>query len=155
MCKPYRSPLQAVFILVFTAVFVLISAYLTRCFPDIAFYLRLAGGVFLLLGAYLLFRYTMVEFVYVLNGNILSVRRKAGFTEREVFSVALTASTKLYTKAEFEKNGRHGVCYRQNLTASSAFVLYDLNGKERYVEIEPNIEFYALLQKAIDNQKEA
>lgn len=155
LCKPYRSPLQAVFIVVFTAVFVMISAVLARYFPDIAVYLRLAGGVFLLAGVVLLFRYTMTEYVYALSESDFSVRCTTGFAEKEVFSVELDEKSCLYTKAEFSKlkikrASSGGRSYRQNLTAASAFLVYEVGGKKRWVEIEPNIEFFSILKNRID-----
>lgn len=154
LCKPYRSPKQAVFIIVFTAVFVLISAATARYFPDIALYLRLTGGALLLLGAVLLFRFTMTEYVYALSGNVFSVRRINGFTESTVFSLELSSDTELYTKAEFKKKTTAGgTSYRQNLTASTAYLVYKRGSKRRYVEIEPNAEFFALLKKEIDENK--
>ena len=153
LCKPYRSPLQAVFIMVFTAVFVLLSAYMLPYFPDIAVYLRLTGGVFLLLGAFLLFRYTMTEFVYALSEGTFTVRRIIGMHESMIISIPLTDKTSLYTKKEFKKiKTAGGKSYRQNLTASTAFLVFEKSGKKYYVEFEPNPEFFALVKKEIDDK---
>lgn len=154
LCKPYRSPLQAVFIMVFTAVLVLMTAFIIPYFPDIALYLRLFGGVALLVGAVVLFRFTMTEFVYGLNGDTLTVRRILGLSNRTVFSVTLTEKTAIYTKREFKTVKTHGgKSYRQNLTANTAFLVYEVGGKKRHVELEPNNEFFALVKKRIDDKR--
>lgn len=155
LCRPCRSPLQAIFIMVFTAVFVLLSAYMIHYLPDIALYLRLTGGVFLFLGAYLLFRYTMTEFVYTLSDGVFSVRRIIGMKESKLLSLELTDKTALYTKKEFKKiKTEGGKSYRQNLTAATAFFVFEKNGKKRYIEFEPNVEFYALLKNELEDKKE-
>ncbi len=155
LCKPYRSPLQAVFIMVFTAVFVLLTAFIIPYFPDIAIYLRLTGGVFLILGVYLLFRYTMTEFVYALSDGVFSVRRITGFYESKLISVELTDKTKLYTKKEFKSvKTDSGKSYRQNLTAATAFLVIEKAGKKYYIEFEPNLEFYALMKNEIESKKD-
>ncbi len=154
LCKPLRSPRQAMFIIVFTVLMVVLTAFLVPRFPDVALYLRLLGGTFLLVGAYLLFRYTMTEFVYTLQGDVFTVRRIIGFSERAVVSIELAETVSLYTKAEFRKvktNG--GKSLRQNLTAATAFMVYERNGKKHYLEFEPNYEFYCLLKNALDNKK--
>lgn len=153
LCKPYRSPLQAVFIMVFTAVFVLMTAFIIPYFPDISLYLRLTGGVLLLIGAVLLFRFTVTEFIYVLEGGILTVRRIIGSTERPLVSLELTEKTALYTKKEFKKvKTAGGKSYRQNLTANTAFLVYESGGKKRHIEIEPNNEFFAILKEELNRK---
>lgn len=155
LCKPYRSPLQAMFIMVFTAIFVLLSAYMIPYFPDLAIYLRLTGGMFLFLGAYLLFRYTLTEFVYALSDGVFSVHRIIGLGERRILTLELTEKTELYTKKEFKRiKTKGGKSYRQNLTAATAFFVYEHKGEKRYIEFEPNAEFYAILKKAIEDKKE-
>lgn len=154
LCKPYRSPLQAVFIMVFTAVFVLMTAFIVPYFYDIALYLRLLGGVFFLCGTVLMFRYTVTEFVYALSEDTLTVRRIIGLSNRAVATVELTEETRLYTKAEFKKiKTAGGKSYRQNLTASTAFLVYEKNGKKYHLEFEPNVEFYELVRKALQDKR--
>ena len=155
LCKPYRSPLQAVFIIAFTVVMVLLSAALVRYFPDIAVYLRLTGGAFLLLGAVLLFRYTLTEFVYVLSENTLTVRRIIGLTERVVATLTLDINVELYTKAQFKKiKTAGGKSYRQNITANTAYLVFEKRKRRHYIEIEPNAPFYALIKAELDKNKE-
>lgn len=156
LCKPYRSPLQAVFIIAFTVVLVLISAASAPYFPQLSLYIRLFGGACLLVGAFLVFRYTMVEFVYALSDGVLSVRRTMGVKETTVFSIELSTKTTLLLKNDFKKlkGISGGTSYRQNLTAASAFLVYERGGKKRYIEIEPNVEFYALIKAEIENQKD-
>jgi len=154
LCKPYRSPLQAVFIMIFTAVMVLTTAFVIPYFPDIALYLRLFGGIALLTGTVMLFRFTMTEFVYGLDGNTFTVRRIVGLSNRTVFTAELTEKTALYTKKEFKRvktNG--GKSYRQNFTANTAFLVYDIGGKKRHVEFEPNNEFFSLVKKELDDKR--
>jgi len=138
--------------MVFTAVFVLLSVALIPYFPYGALYLRLTGGVFLLLGTVLLFRYTMIEFVYTLADDTLTVRRIIGKTERPVFSLQLTEDVKLYTKKQFKKKQTtSGKSYRQNLTAATAFVVYKQGDKKLYMEFEPNLQFYMLVKQCLEN----
>lgn len=154
LCKPYRSPLQAVFIISFTVVLVLLSAALLRYFPTLAVYLRLTGGAFLLLGAVLLFRYTLTEFVYVLADGRLTIRRIIGLTERVVATVELDVNVELYTKAQFKKiKTAGGKSYRQNLTAVTAYLVYEKRKRRYHLEIEPNEPFFFLIKAELDKAK--
>lgn len=154
LCKPYRSPIQAVFILVFTSIFVLMTAFIVPYFPDVAIYLRLLGGVFLLLGAVLLFRYTLTEFVYGVSRDTFTVCRITGFASRNVATIELTENTCLYTKAEFKKiKTAGGKSYRQNLTAATAFLVYEKNGRKYHLEFEPYAEFYEIVKQALQDKR--
>lgn len=151
--KPYRSPLQAAFIIAFTAVFVLVGAATARYFPEYRLYLRLIGGVGLLVGAGVLLRFTAVEYVYALSDGEFSVRRRVGFTESTVFSLELNDKVKLYTKAELRgKKKPKTASYRQNLSAATAYIVYERGGKRLAAEIEPSAEFYYMIKAAIDNR---
>ncbi len=155
LCKPLRSPRQAVFIMVFTVLMVVLTAFLVPRFPEVALYLRLLGGTFLFIGSYLLFRYTMTEFVYTLQDGVFTVRRIIGFSERTLVSIELTEAVFLYTKAEFRQvKTSGGKSLRQNLTAATAFIVYEKNGKKRHLEFEPNFEFYCLLKNALEEKKD-
>lgn len=151
--KPYRSPLQAAFILAFTAVFVLVGAATARYFPEVRLYLRLVGGVGLLIGAGVLIRFTALEYVYALSDDEFSVRRKVGFTESTVFSLELNDKVRLYTKAELKGEKKPKVTsYRQNLSAATAYIVYERGGKKLAAEIEPSAEFYFMIKEVIDKQ---
>lgn len=140
----------------FIVALVLISAVSAPHFPKISLYIRLFGGLCLLAGVFFVFRYTMVELVYCLSGNVLSVRRTVGVKESLVFSIELTAKTELISKRQLKKRKdiAGGTSYRQNVTAATVFVVYERNGKKRYAEIEPNAEFYGLIKAEIEKQKD-
>ncbi len=150
LMKPLRSGLQSVFILVFTVLLVLISAECVRLFPQHSLFFRLVGAVSLALGAALECRYCLTEYIYAVDGNVFSVRRRLGFYERTVFSRELKRTDRLLSKAEFKKTKRKAQSYRQNLTAVCAYLVFDKDA----VEFEPNEAFYSIIKKALENLNE-
>lgn len=149
LCKPCRSGIQAIFLIVFTAAFVLISALMAGLYPLYAKWFGAAAGAFTVIGATFLYRYTLCEFVYCLDGDILSVKRTVGFSTRTVFSLKLDKTVKLSLSKKDCKKAK-GLSCRQNLTASTAFLIYTDAGKQRYMEFEPNHEFYAIVKDALE-----
>lgn len=155
LCKPYRSTLQAIFIIAFTAAFALLSALMAGFYPQLSLLFKVIAGVSIVVGFVLLYRFTVVEFEYCLEGDILSVRRSMGFGLRTVFSLKLAADTVITTqKKECKKLKAKGVSHRQNLSAACAYVIYEQAGKKRYMEFEPNRIFYKLVRDRINKNKE-
>lgn len=155
LCKPYRSGIQAVFIIVFTAVFVLLSAAMWGLYPHIGKYFGGAAAAFIFIGCTLLYRYTLTEFEYCLEGGILSVRKSVGFLSSTVFSLQLDGKTRLtLNKKDCKREKAKGVSYRQNLTAATAFIIYEQAGKARYMEFEPNYEFYGIIKAELEKYED-
>lgn len=155
LCKPYRSGIQAVFIIVFTAALVLLSAVMAGLYVGIGKYFIGAAAAFCFVGVTLLYRYTLTEFVYCLDGDIFSVRKTVGFASSTVFSLQLDSKVSLVAdKKLLKKEKIRGVSYRQNLTASTAFIVYEQAGKKLYAEFEPNVEFYAIVRDKIEDTRD-
>lgn len=154
LCKPYRSTAQAVFIIVFTAAFTLLSALMAGFYPQLSLLFKLLAGIAVGVGFVLIYRYTVTEFEYCLEGDVLSVRRFNGFTWRRVFSLTLEEDVVLTTvKKECKKQKAKGISHRQNLSAACAYVIYTQGGKRRYMEFEPNRIFYKLVRERIGKKK--
>lgn len=154
LCKPYRSTAQAVFIIVFTAAFTLLSALMAGFYPQLSLLFKLLAGIAVGVGFVLIYRYTVTEFEYCLEGDVLSVRRFNGFTWRRVFSLTLEEDVVLTTvKKECKKQKAKGISHRQNLSAACAYVIYTQGGKKRYMEFEPNRIFYKLVRERIGKKK--
>ncbi len=153
LCKPYRSTLQAVFIIAFTAAFTLLSALMAGFYPQISLLFKVLAGVAIGVGFLLIYRYTVMEFEYCLEGDILSVRRSGGFGWRTVFSLKLTGDVIITTQKKLCKTEKaKGVSHRQNLSAACAYVIYEQAGKKRYLEFEPNRIFYKLVRDRINKE---
>ena len=154
LCKPYRSTAQAVFIIVFTAAFTLLSALMAGFYPRLSLLFKLLAGIAVGVGFVLIYRYTVTEFEYCLEGDVLSVRRFNGFTWRRVFSLTLEEDVVLTTvKKECKKQKAKGISHRQNLSAACAYVIYTQGGKKRYMEFEPNRIFYKLVRDRLGKKK--
>ena len=151
LCKPLRSPAQSVLILAATGALSLISVAVSRLLPGFDLYFQVASAAFLALGVALLYRYSFTEFVYVLSDRTLTVRRILGKRDEAVFSVELCEGMILCRgKAELKKQGcSGGVSYRQNLSAFSAYIVYEKDSRRLYAEFEPNGAFYALVEEAM------
>ncbi len=155
LCKPYRSTVQAVFIIAFTAMFAFLSVILCRFYWNITWVFYVLAGVSVAIGFGLLYRYSVMEYEYCLEGDILSVRRFNGFTWRRVFSLQLTADAMLTTaKKECKREKAKGVSHRQNLSAACAYIIYEQAGKKRYMEFEPNRVFYKIVRDRLGKIKE-
>ncbi len=153
MMKPKRCPKQALFILIMTALLVLLSGYSAVNTPYLAVYFRIIGGASLAVGAVLMWRYTLTTYVYVMEGNVFSVRRSAGFAERTVFSKELKKEDKLLLKKEAKKvKCRKSKSFRQNLSANCAYLVFE--DASLSVEFEPNEQFYLIIQAALNDLKE-
>ena len=153
LCKPYRSTAQAVFIIVFAAVFALLSALLAGFYPRLDLLFKALAGAAIAVGFGLIYRYTVTEFEYCLEGDVLSVRRFNGFSWRRVFSLTLEEGVVLTTvKKECKKQNAKGISHRQNLSAACAYVIYEQGGKKRYMEFEPNRIFYKLVRDRINKE---
>ncbi len=150
MMKPKRCPKQALFMLATTVLMVLLSAYSIQIAPNLTLYFRLIGGVALAIGAALLFRYTMTTYVYVLEDNCFSVRRSMGFNERTVFSKELKKGDRLLVKHELKKmKPKKRKSFRQNLSANCAYIVF--SDVSLCVEIEPNDQFFQIIEAALIN----
>ncbi len=153
LCKPYRSAVQAIFIIVFTVLLALTSVAFSRFYPDISWVFLGAAAVFTTVGFGVLYRFSVMEYEYGLEGSVLFVRRFNGVRWRTVFSLKLTAEVEL-TTAKKECKRLKGVCHRQNLSAATAFVIYEQAGKKRYMEFEPNRIFYKIVRDKLGKIKE-
>ena len=152
ICKPYRSGVQAVFIIAFTTAFTLISCLCMGFYPDMVWGFRIVGAVFLFAGFGLLYRFSVTEFEYCLEGDFFSVRRFNGIKWRTAFSLKLTADTVITTDKKQCKKLK-GVSHRQNLSAACAYLIYEQAGKKKYMEFEPNRIFYKIVRDKLNEKK--
>lgn len=149
LCKPFRIGGQCAFVIASTVILTLISGALSGLYPNLKYLFGLAAFGFLGVGAAILYRYYLTEYEYCLEGDFFSVRKSVGFKGQTVFSLKLSKDVKLSTRKDEAKKLKC-TSYRQNLSAATAFLVYEQAGKRLCVEFEPNVEFYGIVRDALD-----
>lgn len=158
-CKPERNAKQALLLVLCLSAFSCAGFLLATLVPEsYRLITQLISILFLVMSVIIVIRYTVTELEYSVTEDTFAITEITGKRVTGTLSIPLESVVALVDKEEFlHSKDLCKVCAKlnkcQNIKAKSFVLVYELNGRRRMLEFEPNAAFVKLVNEAIENIK--